>query len=303
LIHPELGKTAIGLSYFFHDKKQVAEIPRALDPLYKQFDYIIAIDGRYINYEHELDYSIEEADNALRKYPNLIMEKVKPMFQPEKRQRYLDIAGELGIKWLIVWDADDIIWPEPKWQNWKKFWKHLRLTSERFSEYRIFKMRCWIPSLNVWRRAYNVVSENTWVPYIRIHKNPGEQRYCLDCHYWFAPKDASDEDLILQKRGMYVADQTINGVRFTTNSALRGETQLYKRDRWAWNNDNEEKRRSYIKAMALRYWDDKTRPDWMSLELEGYWRYDDLGRPTTKIVNEDGSKPKRIVYYNSNSNK
>jgi len=287
-----IGKTAIGYSYFIQDKKQVEEIPRGLDPLYKQFDYIIAVDGRYINYEHEANESIPEADKALKKYPNIIMDKCKPMFQPYKRQRYLDIAGELGVDYLIVWDTDDILYPSPECQNWPLFWKNLKRYAKRFPDYRLFKMKAWIPNKATWRRAYNAVRGNSWHPYIRIHKDPGTMRYCMDCHWYWCPKDASDEDIILQKRGMFVADQTIDGVRITTNSFLRGERTLDIRDGWAWNNDCEEKRRQFFKSTALRYLQGQEEFSWLPKDISGFWRYDDAGRPVSKICEEDGSPPK-----------
>jgi len=288
-----IGKTAIGYSYFIQNEKQVGEIPRGLDPIVKQFDYVIAVDGRYINYGGPKwpNYSIPEADKALQKYPNLVMEKCKPMFQPYKRQRYFDIAGELGVDWLMVWDTDDIIYPDPKYQNWKRFWKNLKKYAELFPDYHIFKMKSWIPSEKEWRRAYNAVRAMTWNPYIRLHRNPGQQRYALDCHWYFAPKDATDEDLILQKRGMYIADQTIDGVRFTTNSYLRGEVQLNTRDTWAWNNDCEEKRRQFFKSTRLLHVDGQEKFTWLPDDISGYYRYDDNGRPISKICEEDGSPP------------
>ena len=149
-------------------------------------------------------------------------------------------------------------------------------------------MKSWIPDDKQWRKAYNCANaSNSWVPYIRIHKDPGTMRYCLFCHYWWAPKDATDEDLILQKRGMFVADQTIDGVRITTNSFLRGEKQLDTRDNWAWNNIQEEQRRLYILQNAILYTGKS--PEWMPNKFDGYWRYDQQGRPISRICNEDGT--------------
>ena len=96
----EIGKVAIGFSYF----NCVQEIPRALDPLVDHVDYIIGVDGRYINYEDAQgrDYSNDGSTELQQeRYPNkIVLDKCKPMFQPDKRQKYLDIAGELGCKWL-----------------------------------------------------------------------------------------------------------------------------------------------------------------------------------------------------------
>ena len=285
-------KVSIGYSFFYPDEnyEQIrAEIKRGLDPIYKHVDVIHAVDGRYINYEHPKDYSTSYAYEVLQEYPNVVIDKVKPSFQTEKRQRCLDMAGEDNMDYMIVWDTDDILYPTPECQRWDFFYKSLKRYSKRYPEYRLFKMKAWIPSSKIWRKAYNAVGDNQWNPYIRIHKDPGTMRYCLWCHYWWAPKDASDEDLVLQKRGMFISDHTIDGVRITTNSLLRGEKQLDTRDNWAWNNDCEEKRRIYIFQNKLMYCEDKNRPDWMTTDFDGYWRYDKDGRPISKICEEDGT--------------
>jgi len=286
-------KISIGFSYF----NNVKEIPRALDPIYKHFDKIYAIDGRYINYEDPLgrNYSEDGSTELLKKYPNVVLEECKPMFQTDKRQRYLDLAGEDKMDFLIVWDSDDVIHPNPKYQNWNLFFKNIKRYSKKFPDYYIFKMKTWIPA--GWRNAYNVLTSNAWAPYIRIHKNPGGQRYCLYCHYYWCPRDASDEDLIMQRRGMYISDHTIEGVRMTTDSVLRGEQQLDARDGWAWNNIYEEKRRQYILQSSLIAMDKKTEPDWIGTKLDGYYRYDKEGRPTTKICEENGTPVKGLVPY------
>ena len=281
----------IGLGFSFFDSAK--EIPRALDPLYKHFYKLYCVDGRYINYETDHDLSIDGSCELLEKrYPNAVVEKAKPLFQPYKRQKYLDMAGEDNCDYLIVWDSDDILYPDPKYQNWNKLFKNIEKHAARFPDYRIFKMKAWIPSDKEWRKAYNSVRSNVWNPYIRIHKDPGTMRYCLDCHFWWAPKDTTDEDLILQKRGMFVADHTIEGVRITTNSALRGEKQLDTRDRWAWNNDCEEKRRQFFKSTAIMYVQGQEKFPWLPKDIAGYYRYDENGRPVSKICEEDGSPPK-----------
>ncbi len=186
----------------------------------------------------------------------------------------------------MVWDSDDILYPDPKYQNWKKLFTNMDKYAEKFPDYKIFKMKAWIPSMRDWQRAYNMVEENIWNPYVRLHKDPGNQRYALDCHWWFCAKDTTDEDLILQKKGMYIADHTLEGVRFTTNSALRGPSKLIARNNWAWNNDCEEKRRLYFNNCDYQYHLEHDPPD-------GYWRYDGVGRPVSKICEEDGSPPKK----------
>lgn len=282
-------KVSLGFSYF----NCVKEIPRALDPIYKHFDKIYAIDGRYINYEDSRDYSEDGSTELLQKYPNTVIEKCKPMFQTDKRQRYLDLAGEDKMDFLIVWDSDDIIHPD--YQNWDLFFKNIQRYSKKFPDYYIFKMKSWIPAS--WPKAHNALVNDAWTPYIRIHKNPGGQRYCLYTHYYWCPKDASDEDLIMQRRGMYISDHTIDGVRITTDAALRGEVQLQKRDNWAWNNIWEEKRRQYILQKSLIAMEETKDSEWIGTKLDGYYRYDRFGKPTTKICEEDGTPVSGLVPY------
>lgn len=295
-------KRAIGYSYFYPDdnKEQMRkEIKRGLDPVYKHFDKIYAVDGRYINYEHKQNKSNDYAQKVLSEYPNVVLDWQPPMMQTFKRDRYLELAGEDKMDWLIVWDTDDILHPDPKYQQWSLLFKNMEQYAKKYPDYKIFKMKSWIPSSKIWKKAYNANQSNTWIPYIRIHKDPGMQRYALYCHYWWCPRDASDEDLIMQKRGMFISDHTIEGVRITTDSALRGYKQLKTRNRWAWNNICEEQRRLYLMTQQVRYQNDWTNvPNWMRLDVDGYWRYDRKGRPTTKICNEDGTLVKGIVRYN-----
>ena len=288
----------IGLGVCFLDSEK--EIPRMLGnpddktAICNNVTKIYGIHGRFINYEAGHDYSIDNSEEAMLKYPNAVVHRYKPAFQTEMRQHYLDLAGEDKMDYLIVMDTDDILYPSPECQNWAQFYKNLKRYAKRFPDYRLFKMKSFIPDDRTWRKAYNAFNaSNSWVPYIRIHKDPGTMRYCLYCHYWWAPKDASDEDLIMQRRGMFIADQTIDGVRITTNSFLRKDKQLDIRDNWAWNNIQEEQRRLYIMQNALMY--TANSPNWIPKEFDGYWRYDKDGRPISKICNEDGSPPESIV--------
>ncbi len=282
-----IGKVALGMCFLDKEK----EIPRALDPIYKQFDKIYGVHGRFINYEAPYDHSTDNSVKAFLKYPNAEVHEYKPTFQPYMRQHYLDLAGEDKMDYIIVWDTDDILYPSPECQDWPRFWKNLKAYSRRYKEYRLFKMKTLIPSKSTWRRAYNAVRGNSWHTYIRIHRDPGTMRYCMDCHFYWCPKDASDEDIILQKRGMFIADQTIDGVRLTTNSFLRGEQELDIRDSWAFNNDCEEKRRQFFKSTHLRYIQGQENYPWLPKDIAGYWRYDKDGRPISLICREDGSPP------------
>ena len=272
-------KVGIGMSFFDSEK----EIPRALNPIYKHVDKIYAIDGRYSNYVADHDYSIDNSVKLLEKYPNVVIDKLVA-FQPDKRQRYLDLAGEDKCDYLIVFDSDDFIHPD--YQNWDLFYKNLEKTAKKNKEYQLFYMKTFIP--NTWAKAHNAIRWNTWKKYTRIHKNPGQQRYCLDCHYWWCNKDTTDEDLVLGRKGMYITKHLIDGVRLTTDSTLRTDKKLEARDNWAWNNICEEQRRLYFKNCDYLY-------GYPHPEEDGFWSYNEKGKPIEKIAEEDGTLVPKIL--------
>jgi hypothetical protein len=232
-------KTALGISFF----DSVKEIPRCLGPLHKRFDYVIAIDGRYSNFEADHDYSIDGSYEMIAKLPNAVMDYCSA-FQPYKRQRYLDIAGELKVDYLVVIDTDEYV--HPIYSDWPLFWKNLEKTATKYPDYQLFKIKIWISK--EWDKAHNIARTNVWKPYVRIHKNPGEQRYCMDYHYFWCHKDTTDLDILCNGGKVYGAfKNAIDGVRFSLNSVLRSPERLRKNDEWAFRNIHDERRRLYYK--------------------------------------------------------
>jgi hypothetical protein len=171
-------------------------------------------------------------------------------FQPHKRQRCLDIAGELGCDFLIVVDTDEYIHPE--YQDWCRFWYNLEKASMKYPDERLFKIKMWIPP--TWKKAWNIARTNTWKNYVRIHKDPGNMRYCMDYHYYWCPKDVTDEQLCRGEPLMYKPFlRAIDGVRFSCDSLLRTPERLQRNDEWAFRNIHDERRRLYYKNADYLY--------------------------------------------------
>jgi hypothetical protein len=236
-------KKALGLSFF----DSINEITRLLDPIWKEFDYIIAVDGRYSNYEADHDFSNDGSYELIeQRYPNAIMDRCCA-FQPYKRQRYLDIAGKLNCDYLVVLDTDEYIHPD--FQDWPLFWKNLEKAAQ--SGHKVFKVKMWIPP--EWKKARNIARTNTWKSYIRIHKDPGSQRYCTDYHYYWCDKDTTDEEIIKGGLVYQAFFRAIDGVRFTCDSLLRTPEQLQTREEFAFRNIHDERRREYYQRCDWQY--------------------------------------------------
>lgn len=252
-------KIAVGVSGYNSRK----EIPRLLDPIYKHVDLVICGDGKYELFEGE-DYSSDGwLEYCEKTYHNTITYKYAGK-QTDKRQKYLDIAGEQNCDYLIVMDTDDYIHPEH--QDWNQFYKELEQKSkwtfpepDGIIEPQIFWMLAWIPSSDQWQRAHNKVKSNSWKKYVRIHKNPGQQRYSYHSHFQWSPKSITDYQIakweVTNKNEpttygescpyLFRPFMAIDGIRFTTNSQLRTTDQLSTRENWAWDNMFEECKKQY----------------------------------------------------------
>jgi len=162
----------------------------------------------------------------------------------DKRQRCLDIAGELDCDYLIVFDSDDFLHPD--WQNWKMFDNHLDLLLKHWDD-RLFYMWAWIPGEDVWSKQHNEVPSNHWHKYVRVHKDPGNMRYALS-HYTFCDKSVTDDqirewrwnnkkqDPILDCPLLLHENMIVDGVRLTTDRLFRSKEMLEHGDNWAFQN-------------------------------------------------------------------
>lgn len=236
------------------------ECPRAIKPWLPHIDYVIAIDGRHktplpphlIKNKPMPDYSTDNTKEVLEEIcdSKLVYEKYCGT-QIEKRQRYLDIAGKLDCDVLIVFDTDDYIHPE--YQDWNRFEAQLDSMVALKDGASVAYMWGYIPTEELWPKQYNAVPSETWQRYLRIHKNPGEQRYILN-HYTFTTKKIL-ETVTEQEIAKSVNDygvtkspyilhpgvyRTLEGIRFTTDRIFRSENQLEFGDGWAFQEARED---------------------------------------------------------------
>ena len=262
-------KIALGFSFWNSE----SEIKRALDPWYEKVDYIIAVDGRYkIPYNPEMlqqtkqspgKFSTDDSHAILeRLYKDKLILVQKFGSEMEKRQVYMDIAGNLKCDALVVWDTDEIIHPEHT--NWSRFFKQILTLSEFDGEEPgIVSMWCWIPEETIWPKYQNNVKPNSWRDYTRVHINPAKQRYAVT-HYTFCPLTSNNADIhmffnnpdnAMQRNPFMLYPQGfMEGIRFTTDRRLRTPEQLKFGNDWAYQMAHEEAFRIKLdEALALGY--------------------------------------------------
>ncbi len=101
-------KIAVGLNFFL----EALNLPECLESI-KGFDAIIAIDGKYPQFDYPSMHSDDGSVKILKKYKNVIYVR-RAFNQIRKRNTYLQWAWTLGYDFLLVVDADfrvDIDWP------------------------------------------------------------------------------------------------------------------------------------------------------------------------------------------------
>jgi hypothetical protein len=204
-------------------------------------------------------------------------------YQPIKRTRYFELAGEDKCDFLMVMDADEYIHSD--YQDWNLFYKNLDYLANKHKDYQLFKMYAFLNP--AWTKAWNKVRHNTWKKYVRLHRNPGEMRYCLD-HFHWCHRDATDKDIITGKKDIWNTRYAVDGIRFNMDSKGRRPIFLEGRDNWAWNTICEEQRRTYFASCDYYY--GQSHP-----ELNGFYEYDKQGRPVRKIADEDGTLVPEVV--------
>lgn len=96
-------KTAAGI-VFFDDAKGLR---RCLNSISSTFDIVIAIDGKFKEFEENYDISMDGSKEVVESYPNTHYVSYPNISEIEKRNKYLEIAGELGIDFLLVIDSDE----------------------------------------------------------------------------------------------------------------------------------------------------------------------------------------------------
>ena len=248
-------KKAVCFSFIDAEK----EIPRALDPWYKQGYSIIAVDGLYktplspaMKKKNLAHYSQDNSDHILKtRYPDRIIYEKLYGTQMEKRQRCLDIAAEEKFDYVVVWDSDEYIHPE--YQNWKLFHKQIDHVLKKHKDELILRMQAYIPDDETWPKQRNVVATNSWRTYNRIHIHPDKQRYAFSHYTWtrnWVTDEMIHEWLFNTKNNwalfaecplfIWPTGIIIDGIRIAMDRKLRSAEQLEHGDDWAWQEIHDE---------------------------------------------------------------
>lgn len=285
-------KIAIGLVGY--ESKQ--EIARCLDGWVGHIDTMILGDGKFDFYKGDHEYSQDDwLEFAEKRYGDKV-EVVTYKYagsQQDKRQKYLDIAGELKCDFLITVDTEEYIHPD--YQDWDLFYRRLYHATETAPNDRIFYQWIWIPDEELWPKQGNRFYSNAWLRSMKIHKDPGTMRYCYDSHFHWCPKDVTDDQItrwILENKNidadnpyLFQAHTTIDGVRINMDRTLRTREQIQKGTDWAFQNHHEEQakelyRRLDVAETNITVWmKSKGMTKWMDMidyphyfDKEGHWQ-------------------------------
>lgn len=95
--------TAAGVIFFDDDKG----LQRCLSSIQDSVDLIIAIDGRFKQFEDDHDLSIDNSRKVVESFPNAVYYCYPNLTEIGKRNKYLEIAGSRNIDFLLVIDSDE----------------------------------------------------------------------------------------------------------------------------------------------------------------------------------------------------
>ena len=217
-------KKALGFCFFNCAK----EIPRSLgdikDPkaICNNVDYIIGIEGRFQDLQYPVNHSTDGSIEEFLKYPNTILYKLMGT-EIEKRNKYLEIAGNEKCDYLIVWDSDEYLFQD----DWDWFNADLNKNSDK-------SLLCiWGLIKPEWKKLGEQVIVPVWNPYPRVIKDPGNCEYART-HWQVYRKDARN----------YMTSATIlDGIRFTMDSNLKDPRYVEAKEKYMnWNYEQEQRR-------------------------------------------------------------
>ncbi len=89
---------------FFDDEKG---LQRCLSSIQTYVDLIIAIDGRFKHFEDDHDLSTDNSRKVVELVPNAVYHSHPNLTEIDKRNKYLEIAGNKNIDFLLVIDSDE----------------------------------------------------------------------------------------------------------------------------------------------------------------------------------------------------
>ena len=89
---------------FFDDEKG---LHRCLSSIQSYVDLIIAIDGKFKYFDDDHDLSIDNSRKVVESFSNAVYYCYPNLTEIDKRNKYLEIAGNQGIDFLLVIDSDE----------------------------------------------------------------------------------------------------------------------------------------------------------------------------------------------------
>jgi hypothetical protein len=89
---------------FFDDEKG---LQRCISSIQASVDLIIAIDGRFKNFEDDHDLSGDNSRKVVESFPNAVYYCYPNLTEIDKRNKYLEIAGSKEMDFLLVIDSDE----------------------------------------------------------------------------------------------------------------------------------------------------------------------------------------------------
>lgn len=99
----EIVRIAAGI-VFFDDEKG---LDRCLRSIQSYVDLIIAIDGKFKYFEDDHDFSTDNSRKVIESFPNAVYYCYPNLTEIDKRNKYLEIAGNKEIDFLLVIDSDE----------------------------------------------------------------------------------------------------------------------------------------------------------------------------------------------------
>ncbi len=242
-------KLAVCISYF----NNVKEIPRLLDPIVEHVDLIIAIDGKYPKFDWPTNLSTDGSTELLiEKYNAVVQVNKSPIEQIDKRNQYLEIAENANMDFVLVLDTDDYLHPD--YQDWDLFYQQLADLPDSET---LGNVWVWMSPLHV--ANWNMVTDNTWSQYTRIIR-PSKIRYDVT-HWTYCLKG--------DNTSFEVANQTLEGLRFDSDSRLRSKKYSKAGYKWAEEQMNEENARFQTPANKRKRFNFWTRQLHKALSVPG----------------------------------
>lgn len=186
------AKLAIGIS-FLDDKQGLV---RCIESFYNHVDLIIAVDGRYANFEHPTDLSTDGSREVLqsRYGDKLTLIDAPNLQEPDKRNKYMEECEKLNIEYAMFVDSDEYVLNGAEYTNWYKFYRYVRREVKATGPYLTLYNAAYMPGMQGLPRFFHWPGEWRYYKkhFIFIHQPTG--------HLYMRPIDLGEAE---QKRAVY----------------------------------------------------------------------------------------------------